>query len=238
MTESVDDYLKAIFELGGHQARVSTNALAARMAVSPASVTGMLRRLAGETNSPVDYLKHRGVSLTDAGCQRALEMVRHHRLIERFLVDTLGLGWDEVHAQAERLEHAMSDSMEDALASHLGNPQTDPHGHPIPGKDGSLPDTPSVSLDSLEPGDESTIAQVSDHDPALLRYLGELGLFPGTRVRILEKAPFSGPIKADIGGRQHQLGLEVCGAVRVEPPSRARQVGSPDSGERANEGGR
>jgi DtxR family Mn-dependent transcriptional regulator len=235
MTETVDDYLKAIFELGGHETRVSTNSLAARMAVSPASVTGMLRRLARESSSPVDYQKHRGVRLSETGRQRALEMIRHHRLIERFLVDTLGLGWDEVHAQAERLEHAMSESMEDALAIHLGNPLTDPHGAPIPGKDGSLPSSPTVSLDSLEPGDETAIAQVSDHDPALLRYLGGLGLFPRTPVRILEKAPFSGPIKIDIAGQEHMLGMEVCRAVRVDPPVHAQPVSGPRSGERSNE---
>jgi DtxR family Mn-dependent transcriptional regulator len=197
---SVDDYLKAILDLGESTERVTTSALAKRLAVTPASVTGMLRRLSAEDPPFVEYEKHRGVKLTDHGRLRALEVLRHHRLLERFLHDTLGYSWDEVHAEAERLEHAISETLEDRIAESLGDPEVDPHGHPIPRKDGSVPEREEAPLMSVRPGESAVLSRVSDEDPALLRYLAELGLRPGVRLAVEGRDPFDGPLVLRLAG--------------------------------------
>ena len=184
-TESVDDYLKAILELGGEKdARVSSNALAAHLGVRAASVTGMLQKLAAQKPPLVKYQKHHGAHLTSAGEMRALEVVRHHRLIERFLHDVLDYSWDEVHDEAERLEHFISERLEDRIAAKLGDPATDPHGHPIPKRNGALPDHKEVLLTKWACGVAAVISSVSDRNPAALREMNCLGLKPGVAITV------------------------------------------------------
>jgi DtxR family Mn-dependent transcriptional regulator len=186
----VDDYLKAILELGGaEESRVATNALADRLRVRTPSVTGMLQRLAAERPPLVAYEKHHGVRLTAAGKRRAWELVRHHRLLELFLHDVLKYSWDEVHEEAETLEHFISERFEDRVAAILGDPQIDPHGHPIPPKyeAGAFPDeVPLLDWPILTP---ATISSVFDRSAAALRELGRLGLTPGTAISIEQKNP-------------------------------------------------
>jgi DtxR family Mn-dependent transcriptional regulator len=184
-TEAVDDYLKAILELSGSSGeRVTSNALAAHLEVRAASVTGMLQKLAGERPSFVKYEKHRGVVLTGPGKRRALEIQRHHRLLERFLHDVLDFSWDEVHDEAERLEHYISERLEDRIAAKLGDPETDPHGHIIPEKDGMVAERPEVPLSKWPCGIPAVISSVSDRDPHALREMKQMGLMPGTSVMV------------------------------------------------------
>ena len=217
VTEAVDDYLKAIYELSGNDGRATTALIAKKLDVAPASVTGMLRKLAEQAPPFIDYEKHRGATLTDAGRRRALEIIRHHRLIELFLYETLGYRWDEVHAEAEKLEHAISERFEDRIAEVLGDPEVDPHGHPIPRKDGSIPDRADRRLLDLEAGAEAVVSRVSDRDPELLRYFAELGVKPGVGIELLERSPFDGPLMVRIDGstKIRALGNRVCRDIRV-----------------------
>jgi len=219
-SESVDDYLKAILDLTGDGEDAQTSALARRLDVTPASVTGMLRRLASADPPLVVYRKHRGASLTEAGRLRALEVLRHHRLIERFLHDTLGYSWDEVHAEAEKLEHAISETLEDRIAEALGDPEVDPHGHPIPRKDGSVPELDHVCLLDVEPEASVAVARVADDRPEMLRYLTELGLTLGTLVTVVSRAPFEGPLMVRVAGSSEAVALapEIAGGVFVAAP--------------------
>jgi len=154
--------------------------------------------------------------LTKAGEKIALEVIRHHRLVESYLTEALGVPWDKVHEEADKWEHVLSEEMEDRISAMLGNPTTDPHGAPIPARDGSLPETRLRRLSDLEPGERAVVAEVSDHDPELLRYLGEMGLFPQTKLRLISAAPFQGPLTIEIGGREQAVGREVAGQVLVE----------------------
>ncbi len=218
-TQAVENYLKTIYELQATAEKVSTTGLAERLGVAPASVTGMVKKLAA-----MKLLKHepyRGVQLTKAGERIALEVIRHHRLVESYLAESLGVPWDKVHEEAEKWEHVLSEEMEDRISALLGNPTTDPHGAPIPARDGSLPETALRRLSDLEPGERAVVAEVSDHDPELLRYLGELGLFPQTKLRLISAAPFQGPITIEIGGREHAVGREVAGQVLVDSGAKA-----------------
>ncbi len=182
-SEAVDDYLKAIFELSGPSEEVVTgNALAGRLGVRAASVTGMLQKLAARRPSFVRYEKRRGVRLTEAGRRRALEVLRHHRLLERFLHECLGFSWDEVHEDAERLEHFISERLEDRIAAKLGEPNIDPHGHLIPERSGSLPFRSETPLLDWACGVPARISSVSDRDPAALREIERLGLTPGVQL--------------------------------------------------------
>lgn len=184
-TESIDDYLKAILELGGAgEKRVNGNALAQHLGVRAASVTGMLQKLAAQKPPFVKYEKHHGARLTAAGKMRALEVLRHHRLLERFLHDFLDYSWDEVHAEAERLEHFISERLEDRIAAKLGDPETDPHGHPIPERNGALPARNEVRLCEWACGIPAVISSVSDRDPTALREMTRLGLKPGVAVTV------------------------------------------------------
>jgi DtxR family Mn-dependent transcriptional regulator len=184
-TESVDDYLKAIQELGGsEQALVTGNALAQHLGVRAASVTGMLQKLAAQKPPFVRYEKHHGVRLTPTGAKRALEVLRHHRLLERFLHDFLDYSWDEVHDEAERLEHFISERLEDRIAAKLGDPETDPHGHLIPERNGALPARKEVLLSGWACGVPAVISSVSDRDPAALREMTRLGLKPGVPITV------------------------------------------------------
>src|SRR6195952_4559235 len=215
---AVEDYAKAIYalEMRGREP-VSTTALAERLGVTPASASGMVKRL-GELGL-VEHQPYRGVSLTDDGRRVALEVMRHHRLLELYLVQTLGVPWDRVHAEAEVLEHVLSEELEELIAAKLGNPTHDPHGDPIPTRDLVIEETPSVAMSALEPGASGTFVRISDSDPAMLRYLAERGIAPGERFEVIEKQPFGGPLFASFGDAIHVLGGQLADAMRVGGPA-------------------
>jgi DtxR family Mn-dependent transcriptional regulator len=223
ISHAVEDYLKAIYELADADGKVSTSALAEKLGVRPGSVTGMLQKLAeGQEGQPplVNYERHRGVTLTRAGRKIALEVIRHHRLIELYLAAELGYGWDKVDAEAEKLEHVISEEFEDRISAILGDPTHDPHGDPIPTKDGSVSPHSRTPLTNVDSGRTARVARVRDDDPALLRYLGELGLVPGATLTVTGRAPFNGPmhVRVDRGGDSpsHALGREVTDQVFVD----------------------
>lgn len=220
-TEAVDDYLKAIFELAEGGGRATTAAIAKHLAIAPASVTGMLKKLSEKDPPWVVYEKHHGAELTTRGRARALEVIRHHRLIETFLHDSLGYSWDEVHDEAEKLEHAISERFEDRIAAHLGDPTVDPHGHVIPRKDGTIPERRERALLQLTAGSEALVSRVSDRDGDILRYLSSLGIGPGVRLRLVEKGPFDGPLMLLVGEdpNVHALGVKVCAEIQVDASS-------------------
>jgi DtxR family Mn-dependent transcriptional regulator len=206
-TESVDDYLKAVLELGGaEEERVTSNALARHLGVRAASVTGMLQKLAAQKPPFVKYEKHHGARLTTTGKMRALEVLRHHRLLERFLHDFLDYSLDEVHDEAERLEHFISERFEDRIAAKLGDPETDPHGHPIPDRSGALPGRQEVLLSKWACGIPAVISSVSDRDPAALREMARLGLKPGVAITV-ETGTRNATLRARIGDRTDSVRL-------------------------------
>ncbi len=215
-TEAVDDYLKAILELSGAAGeRVASNALAAHLEVRAASVTGMLQKLAAERPSFVKYEKHHGVVLTELGKRRALEIQRHHRLLERFLHDVLDFSWDEVHEEAERLEHYISERLEDRIAAKLGDPETDPHGHIIPEKDGVVVERQEVALSKWPCGVPAVISSVSDRDPQALREMKRMGLMPGTAV-LVEAGTRHASLVVRIGrGQPLRLRRELASEISV-----------------------
>jgi DtxR family Mn-dependent transcriptional regulator len=219
-TQAIEDYLKGIFRLQEQGGKVSTKSLAERLGVASASVTGMLKKLADL--KLVVHEPYQGVRLTGAGRKIAVEVVRHHRLVERYLAEALGVPWDRVHDEAEKWEHVLSEELEERIDAALGYPATDPHGSPIPRRDGTIVQPECISLDRLETGRTAILAEVSDHDPALLRYLGELGLYPGVTLTLRETAPFDGPLTIEVGNDEHVLGREVARHIRVtdgKPPS-------------------
>jgi len=215
-TEAVDDYLKAILELSGPSAeRVTSNALAVHLEVRAASVTGMLQKLAEQRPSFVKYEKHYGVRLSELGRRRALEIQRHHRLLERFLHDFLDFAWDEVHDEAERLEHYISERLEDRIAAKLGDPETDPHGHIIPEKDGMVAERREVPLSKWPCGVPAVISSVSDRDPQALREMKRMGLTPGTCV-LVEPGTRLASLVVRVGGKEPlRLGRELASEIRV-----------------------
>jgi DtxR family Mn-dependent transcriptional regulator len=217
ISESVDDYLKAILDLGGTvESRVTTNALAERLKVRTPSVTGMLQRLASERPAPVLYEKHRGVRLTAAGKRRAWELVRHHRLLELFLHDVLKYSWDEVHEEAERLEHFISERFEDRVAAILGDPEIDPHGHVIPPKYAAGVYREEVPLVGWPLQAPATISSVSDRNPAALRELERLGLMPGAVLIVEQRNPASSLLVRVIGGGERiRVSLDLAGCISV-----------------------
>ena len=206
-TESVDDYLKAILELGGsEQERVTSNALAHHLGIRAASVTGMLQKLAGQKPPFVKHEKHHGARLTASGKMRALEVLRHHRLLERFLHDFLDYSWDEVHDEAERLEHFISERLEDRIAAKLGDPETDPHGHLIPERSGTLPAREEVLLSRWPCGVPAVISSVSDRYPAALREKTRLALKPGVAITV-ETGTRHASLRIRIGDRRESVRL-------------------------------
>ena len=212
---AVEDYVKAIHALEARtDGAVSTNALAERLGVTAGSASAMLKRL-GELGL-VAHLPYRGVHLTPAGARLALEMIRHHRLIELFLVRELGMSWDRVHAEAEVLEHVISEELEALIAAKLGDPDRDPHGDPIPTLALELEETATRSLDSLDAGARGRFVRVSDSDPAMLRYLSERGIAPGDDFEVVERQPFGGPAFVRFGDDVHVLGGALAAAMRVE----------------------
>jgi DtxR family Mn-dependent transcriptional regulator len=214
LTAAVQDYAKAIYTLESRGGAASTNDLAALLEVRPASVSGMLRKLSDL--GLVEHERYRGVRLTERGRRVALEVIRHHRLVELFLVESLGMTWDEVHAEAEVLEHALSEELEELIATKLGNPTVDPHGDPIPSRELKLAETPAPALAELEPGETAIFVRVSDADSEMLRFLGERDIVPGTRLEIVERQPFDGPLFVRTGGETHVLGATLARAMRVE----------------------
>lgn len=215
LTPTHQDYLKAIYMLLSRGQEASNSAIAQALRVAPASATNMVKRLAEA--GLIEHTPYRGVQLTAAGQQAALEMVRHHRLIELFLHDILDMPWDQVHAEAERLEHAISEEVEEAIARKLGYPAFDPHGDPIPDRDGRLAEVASGRpLTELAPGRAARLARVHAQDAQRLRYLGELGLYPGAQVAVLEQSPFQGPLLVDIDGQQRMLAFDLAVELTVE----------------------
>ncbi len=218
LTDSTQDYLKAIYELTRSGDTASTTALAARLGVEPASVTGMVQKLAAVRPPLVDYRKHHGVKLTAAGRRAALEVIRHHRLLEAWLVKTLGYSWDEVHSEAERLEHVISEDFEERVAAALGYPLRDPHGEPIPSSDLVMPSDESVPLQTLAPGEKAVVRRVDAQDRGLLRHLEELHLVPGARLEVLDVAPYDHIMRVRIrnAGEPVTLGPAITARVFVE----------------------
>ncbi len=219
LTTAVQDYAKAIFTLESRHGAASTNDLAALLEVRPASVSGMLRKLSAL--GLVEHERYRGVRLTEHGRRVALEVVRHHRLVELFLVESLGMTWDEVHAEAEVLEHALSEELEELIATKLGNPTVDPHGDPIPSRELTLAETAAPSLVELEPGEAATFVRISDTEPDMLRFLGERGIVPGARLELVERQPFDGPLFVRAGGDVHVLGATLARAMHVRRDGKA-----------------
>lgn len=213
-TQAVEDYLKAVFELQCDQGKVATTALAERMGVAPASATGMIKKLA--SLRLVHHNPYQGVVLTRAGEKIALEVLRHHRLLELYLAEALGYTWDQVHDEADRLEHVISEELEAKIFESLGRPTRDPHGEPIPTKDGKMPTVDHESLSELQPGATGVISQVSKSNPEMLRYLGERGLVPDAAVEVVEKAPFEGPLTVRTGDSSYVLGRRLASHIRVE----------------------
>ncbi len=211
LSVAVQDYLKAIYALESAGERVTTSALARRMHVSAPSATAMTKRL--DELGLVERLPYRGVALTDAGRTNALEVLRHHRLLERYLVDRLGLSLDEVHAEAELLEHALSEELEARIDEELGYPTHDPHGDPIPDSELRLTHAEDRTLLELEPGARVSIARVPDDDPALLRYLGTLGLVPGSRLELVARAPFDGPVTVRTDRGEHAISRDLADRI-------------------------
>jgi DtxR family Mn-dependent transcriptional regulator len=219
-TESVDDYLKAILELGGSkQEQVTSNALAQHLSIRAASVTGMLQKLAAQKPPFVKYQKHHGVRLTATGKMRALEVLRHHRLLERFLHDFLDYSWDEVHDEAERLEHFISEKLEDRIAAKLGDPETDPHGHPIPERSGALPAREEVLLSRWACGVPAVISSVSDRDSAALREMTRLELKPGVAITV-ETGTRNASMRVRIGDRTDTVRLSQALASGISVTAR------------------
>ncbi len=214
LTRSAEDYLKAIHALSG-AGPATTSQIALQLDLAPASVSGMIRRLSDQ--GLLDHEPYRGVVLTEAGRRVALRMIRRHRLIEAYLVGFLGYRWDNVHAEAERLEHAVSDALVERMAAALGHPAVDPHGDPIPGPDGLLEEPDYIPAPDLEVGATAEVRRVDTSDASRLRYLAESGLVPGTTVVLVDRQPFGGPVTLRAGGRDRVLGRELATMLLCVP---------------------
>jgi DtxR family transcriptional regulator, Mn-dependent transcriptional regulator len=214
-SEAVENYAKAIYSLQNRTGEpVATNDLADRLQVTPASASGMIKKLADQ--GLVEHVPYRGVQLTHDGEQVALEVLRHHRLLELYLVEQLGVPWDRVHEEAEALEHVISEDLEARIAAKLGNPTHDPHGDPIPNAKLQIDESSTRSLADLEPGDRGRFVRVSDSDPAMLRYLSERGVALGDALEVLDRQPFGGPLTVRFGDTLQVLGGALAAAMRVE----------------------
>ena len=212
---TIQDYAKSIFELQTRSAgAVSTNALAERLGVTPASASGMVRKL--DELGLVTHHRYKGVLLTAEGRRLALEVIRHHRLLESFLATSLGVPWDRVHDEAEVLEHVLSEELEELIAAKLGHPTHDPHGDPIPSVDLKLEERPSESLAALDAGARGVLVRVPDSEPEMLRYLSQRGIAPGDAFEVIERQPFDGPLFVRFGSDVHVLGGSLARAMRVE----------------------
>ena len=217
LTQSIEDYLKAIYELTLKEGRASTTHLADYLNVTPASVTGMIKKLSSSSPPLLEYEKHQGVELTDDGRKIALKVVRSHRLLELFLTKVLNYPWEEVDAEADRLEHVISETFEDRIAEILGHPEYDPHGDPIPKKDLSLPDTSSVPLSALRPGQKAIITRVRDTDSELLKHLSEIGITPNAEIQVKGYSEFDGNLHVHIvsTGKTEVLGPRITEQIYI-----------------------
>jgi DtxR family Mn-dependent transcriptional regulator len=215
ISASVQDYAKAVYALEARTGTaVSTNELAERLGVTPGSVSAMLRKLAEV--GLVEHEPYRGVRLTVRGRHVALEVLRHHRLLELFLAEELGMPWDRVHAEAEVLEHVISEDLEELIAARLGDPTVDPHGDPIPTVEFGIEERPTQSLDELTAGVTGRFVRVSDSDPEMLRYLAEQGIALGDRLEVVDRQPFGGPVFVRFGEREHPIGGALAQAMRID----------------------
>src|SRR6478609_8519053 len=215
ISSAIEDYAKAIYALERRAGEaVTTNALAERLGVTPGSASGMVKRLA--ELGLAEHEPYRGVQLTDDGRRVALEVIRHHRLLELYLVQSLGVPWDRVHEEAEVLEHVLSEELEELIAAKLGNPTRDPHGDPIPTRELTIEEEPTQSLQSLEAGATGRFTRVSDSDPEMLRFLADRGISPGDGFEVIDKQPFGGPLFIRFADNVHVLGGDLAKAMRVE----------------------
>jgi DtxR family Mn-dependent transcriptional regulator len=215
ITPAIEDYAKAIYALQTQRGgAVNTNALAERLGVTPASASNMAKKLS--ELGLVRHVRYRGVELTEAGERVALEVLRHHRLLELYLAENLDVPWDRVHDEAEVLEHVLSEELEELIAAKLGNPTRDPHGDPIPTRELRIEEGETRNMQSLEPGTCGTFVRISDSDPEMLRYLADRGIGPGDQFEIVDKQPFGGPVSARFGDETHVLGGGLARAMRAE----------------------
>jgi DtxR family transcriptional regulator, Mn-dependent transcriptional regulator len=215
ISPAVQDYAKAVYALEARgSGAVSTNDLAERLGVTPGSASAMVRKLSEV--GLVEHEPYHGVRLTQKGRRVALEVLRHHRLIELFLAEELGMPWDRVHAEAEVLEHAISEDLEQLIADRLGHPKLDPHGDPIPTEGFEIDERPTQSLDELSPGAVGRFVRVSDSEPEMLRYLAEQGIALGDHLRVTGRQPFGGPVFVSVGEREQPLGGDLARAMRIE----------------------
>lgn len=210
-SQAVEDYLKAIYDLQQHHGKVGTSALARRLNIAPASATDMIKKLA--EMAFVTYEKYKGIELTPAGEKIALEVIRHHRLLELFLAEILGVPWDRVHDEAEKLEHVISEDLEDRIDALLGHPTVDPHGAPIPQRDGRVPHIERIPLTTLDTGHRAVISEVSDHDSALLRHVGRIGLFPRVPIEMGKATPATVTVR--VADRDVELARETAQYILV-----------------------
>jgi DtxR family Mn-dependent transcriptional regulator len=217
LTAPVEDYLKAIYEIERSGNAAGTKEIAAALRIAPASVSGMVRRLAEQ--GLIAHERYHGARLTEQGRRAALLTLRRHRIIEAYLAEALGYPWDRVHQEAELLEHAASNELVNRMAAAIGEPETDPHGAPIPSRDGTMDERRLLSLDDLPPGAEARIQRVEDDDPERLRYLDSLSIRPGARVRVVERAPYGGPITLRVAREERQIGSELARHILVVPPA-------------------
>ena len=210
---AVQDYLNVIYKLKHSEQRCTPSLVAERLGVSNAAVTKMLKRL--QELNLAEYPRNQEIELTPAGQKIALEMIRHHRLLELYLMEALGYTWDQVDGEAEKLEHVISEEFEDRIDAFLGYPTRDPHGDPIPTKEGHLENVRHATLTSLMPGETAVVERVTDGDPAMLRYMGDLGLYPDTAIEMVAKEPFGGPLRVRVSGSEYAVGRELADNVFV-----------------------
>lgn len=216
LTRSIQDYLKTIYDLSADGKPASTNELAERLGIKPASITGMIQRLARDNPPLVHYQKHQGVTLTPEGRRAALKVIRRHRLLETYLVESLGYAWDEVHSEADRLEHAISEEFEARIANVLGHPTRDPHGELIPTADLVMPVENSTPLSSLQPNQTAVIQMIRNADTDLLRYLENLGLVPGAQIEVTKFSPFDRNTTIKVGGKTAVIGANITNRIFIE----------------------
>lgn len=219
ITPGIEEYLEALFHLREEHKPVSTKALAGHLDISGASVTEMVKKLAKQ--KLVTYVPYRGVTLTKNGLTAAAALVRRHRLSERFLADMLGVPWEDLHDEACKFEHVISDKVEERLLDALGNPDTCPHGNPIPSATGELPQENVMPLSGLSPGESGSITKITDEKPEFLQYLATLGLLPGVLVRVEEVAPFGGPIIIRARCGSYALGRDIADHIHLKASSGA-----------------
>jgi DtxR family transcriptional regulator, Mn-dependent transcriptional regulator len=221
LTQAVGDYLKAVYHLGGPGRAVATTALAEQLDVAPPSVTAMVKRLS--EMGYVNYEPRQGVALTAAGLRRALEVIRHHRLLEVFFVQRLGMDWAAAHREAEILEHFISEELEAIIDAQMGHPSHDPQGAPIPTLAGDIDHSEGPALDEVEVGRHGVIARIRQEQPELLAYIEQLGLVPGRRVTVRARAPFGGPVEVEVSGKVLHLGLPVAHAIQVRAAQKTKR---------------